>query len=740
MSITGKISQDTAAVTLDDAVLPIVQGGSNLKANIDLFDARFQASDADLAALAALAKDDGNIIVGDGATWVAESGATARASLGVTIGQHVQAYSANLTTLAAVTPGAAGLAILADATTEDVTSYLAVPTIAISLSSLKALDTTKVTRAIYNGSIWVWTTGDLSAAVTADLTASAIYAKADAIATTSGAWVRQYEALQVSWFGAAGDGATNDNSAFAAITTLVTYLGGAHVHCTPGANYLIDTWIFSSTPNLKLFTNGAEFTDAGTAGNSTLFWLGDNCEIDHLEYTLPTAKLRQIVCFLGGTGAAVHSWNITSVDQIANIGATSRAAMVMAGARQHLGNGTVTNFDNAYRYNCTDSYIGKTKCVSFLRGHWFNAPERCYFSSLVARTTSPNALADAGENGALFTSALHCHIDEIDIEDSGEHGVRFGEGSDDISVGVIRVHNPNNGSNMVNPHGGCGLKIRSDTVTRNTNITIGAVIVSDCGRDTLYFKNREGVLIERADNVYIGFARVFKVDQTNSCYTGIVVTNSTKVRVANADISDTFSHGVDIQNSDDDGATTSGQTDINITADMNAIGGDAYKLTNTAVTMRNINAHVIARSVTGAGFNIVDDGTGTVGDPCVFRGNFKDIAGTDITGTGVDTNPSAFRLFELFIDGIWTLYTPTTNTTGALLDLRSNVGGAYTRVAAILRNGKLDINGPIEFRPGASQTPTANSDVVFELTSNTTFTIKAKGSDGTVRSGTVTLA
>lgn len=42
-----------------------------------------QGYDADLAAIAALAKTDGNIIVGNGTAWVAESGATARASLGL---------------------------------------------------------------------------------------------------------------------------------------------------------------------------------------------------------------------------------------------------------------------------------------------------------------------------------------------------------------------------------------------------------------------------------------------------------------------------------------------------------------------------------------------------------------------------------------------------------------------------------------------------------------------------------
>ena len=42
-----------------------------------------QAYDAGLADIAALAVTDGNIIVGNGANWVAESGATARVSLGI---------------------------------------------------------------------------------------------------------------------------------------------------------------------------------------------------------------------------------------------------------------------------------------------------------------------------------------------------------------------------------------------------------------------------------------------------------------------------------------------------------------------------------------------------------------------------------------------------------------------------------------------------------------------------------
>jgi hypothetical protein len=52
----------------------------------------------------------------------------------------------------------------------------------------------------------------------------------------------------------------------------------------------------------------------------------------------------------------------------------------------------------------------------------------------------------------------------------------------------------------------------------------------------------------------------------------------------------------------------------------------------------------------------------------------------------------------------------------------------------------LDVAGTFGIAPGASVTPANNGDVVFELTSNTSLTIKAKGSDGTVRSVVLTLA
>jgi len=62
----------------------------------------YQAADADLTAIAGLAKTNGNFIVGNGTTWVAESGNTVRSSLGLSIGSDVQAHNNHLDDLAAL--------------------------------------------------------------------------------------------------------------------------------------------------------------------------------------------------------------------------------------------------------------------------------------------------------------------------------------------------------------------------------------------------------------------------------------------------------------------------------------------------------------------------------------------------------------------------------------------------------------------------------------------------------------
>lgn len=53
---------------------------------------------------------------------------------------------------------------------------------------------------------------------------------------------------------------------------------------------------------------------------------------------------------------------------------------------------------------------------------------------------------------------------------------------------------------------------------------------------------------------------------------------------------------------------------------------------------------------------------------------------------------------------------------------------------------EFQINGSLRFKPDASSTPVNNGDLTFEATSNTSLKLKLKGSDGVVRSVTLTLS
>lgn len=108
--------------------------------------------------------------------------------------------------------------------------------------------------------------------------------------------------------------------------------------------------------------------------------------------------------------------------------------------------------------------------------------------------------------------------------------------------------------------------------------------------------------------------------------------------------------------------------------------------------------------------------------------------------------------FENTVGAFAVFGTPTGASTGAFVPTGSGVdlgspsnqwGNAYfagnVGINEATPDYRLDVNGPIGFTPGSSVTPVDNGDVVFELTSNTTLSIKARGSDGVVRVGTILL-
>lgn len=84
-------------------VTPVANGGTGASTAADArtnlgvaIGSNVQAYDADLDTISTLAKTDGNFIVGNGTTWVPESGATARTSLGLGTTDAVQFANAQV--------------------------------------------------------------------------------------------------------------------------------------------------------------------------------------------------------------------------------------------------------------------------------------------------------------------------------------------------------------------------------------------------------------------------------------------------------------------------------------------------------------------------------------------------------------------------------------------------------------------------------------------------------------------
>ena len=73
---------------------------------------------------------------------------------------------------------------------------------------------------------------------------------------------------------------------------------------------------------------------------------------------------------------------------------------------------------------------------------------------------------------------------------------------------------------------------------------------------------------------------------------------------------------------------------------------------------------------------------------------------------------------------------------------RINDSGTNGRMGVMTTNPsyELHVDGTFGIAPGASLDPVNNGDLVFEFTNDTTITVKGKGSDGTIRSGTITLS
>lgn len=140
----------------------------------------------------------------------------------------------------------------------------------VDRAAMKALDTNSITAAYLKEpgreGQFLWRTGDYSSQVAAD-TAEGIYIKADDVAATDGAWVRAYsERVLPEWFGAVGDGETDDAAAIeAALATGKCVHGGAKTYYSSRKieTLNIPIHLVGSGPGNTIFLFGGTGVDQG---------------------------------------------------------------------------------------------------------------------------------------------------------------------------------------------------------------------------------------------------------------------------------------------------------------------------------------------------------------------------------------------------------------------------------------------------------------------------------------------
>lgn len=135
-----------------------------------------------------------------------------------------------------------------------------------------------------------------------------------------------------------------------------------------------------------------------------------------------------------------------------------------------------------------------------------------------------------------------------------------------------------------------------------------------------------------------------------------------------------------------------------------------------------------------------DDGAGNAEWGGVSWDSDNLVIGTSQSGTGStsDIEIQSGRTITLETPGGFDLYLAAHGFSNGLAISSSSIHPVAPASSSVGKAANPFSN--IFLRPSASLTPAANGDLTIEATNDTTLTLKLKGSDGTVRSGTITLS
>ena len=241
-------------------------------------------------------------------------------------------------------------------------------------------------------------------------------------------------------------------------------------------------------------------------------------------------------------GAELHNVRIVSTEQQANTRSQEHAAVNINGNGTRIDYLTVENFDSVIRCegSSEDGAWSNITIVSYLQAFDLYDCRKFSLSDFLVHTRSPNAGTNPGHNGLTLRGAKSGRLSNIDIRDSGEHGIYIAGSpiaNSDLRFVDVKVTRP----------GQCGLKIRN-TAARTTGISIDGLVVQDAHFGNKAGWNEDGLRIELAEDVSVtGFFLTRSDDARSSAHDGIYISRSSKVRIVAPIIRDVANTGIRIR-------------------------------------------------------------------------------------------------------------------------------------------------------------------------------------------------
>lgn len=303
--------------------------------------------------------------------------------------------------------------------------------------------------------------------------------------------------------------------------------------------------------------------------------------------------------------------------------------------------------------------------------------------------------------GGQFTELIGLNVGNITAGATGaNYAIKTGLGAvdlgDDLFVGT---------TDKIQLHGATGANLRSTiSVTGST----GPSELHLEGQGTYGFVsigNAPGLGVTAWNGYELGLEMTMVGTTGAASQTGIygTVQGATK---ANASVG-----GGNIQAWTSDGATGN-YTDQCIGFAFNGVayhatGGYTNDLEGMSAEAANLGPGLVSLAY-GVNGRIWNNGGGTIAEAAALNARITNQSGT------------IYNAYGLYIEAI--------------------TAGATGNYAIKSEAGAVDFGGSLTFTPPASISPGVTGALTFEATSDTTLTVKYKGSDGVVRSGTIALA